>query len=169
MALGRQDTVSSKEAAFSEFMRQAEPQLRRALVASFGADAGRDATAEALVWGWEHWDRLGAMDNPVGYLFRVGQSEARRRRPPVAYLGSSEALDRVAPPDRQPQPSEPGLASALESLSTRQRQTVLLTQGWGYTFQEAASSLSISRSSVQRHVERGMRRLRTAMGVTDVL
>jgi len=35
-------------------------------------------TAEALAYAWENWDRLSSMKNPVGYLYRVGQSRARR-------------------------------------------------------------------------------------------
>jgi DNA-directed RNA polymerase specialized sigma24 family protein len=41
--------------AFSQFVTEVEPRLRRALVALRGAEAGRDATAEALAWAWEHW------------------------------------------------------------------------------------------------------------------
>ena len=35
-------------------------------------------TAEAFGYAWENWDRLKAMKNPTGYLYRVGQSKARR-------------------------------------------------------------------------------------------
>ncbi len=93
MALGRYDTISSKKAAFSEFMIQAEPQLRRALVASFGADAGRDATADALAWGWEHWDRLREMTNPTGYLFRVGSPTIGCGVRPPGALGVARLRD----------------------------------------------------------------------------
>jgi hypothetical protein len=50
-----------------------------ALAAAAGIEAGREATAEALAYGWEHWDRVGSMENPVGYLYRVGRSKARKR------------------------------------------------------------------------------------------
>lgn len=33
-----------------------------------------------MAWGWEHAGELAAMTNPAGYLFRVGQSAARRYR-----------------------------------------------------------------------------------------
>ena len=59
---------------FAAFFAVAEPRLRRALVAAYGADRGGDATSEALVYGWQHWDRVREMANPVGYLYRVGQS-----------------------------------------------------------------------------------------------
>ena len=62
---------------FATFMLDAEPRLRRALVAAFGSQRGREATAESLAWGWEHWTRVRAMHNPVGYLYRVGRSRTR--------------------------------------------------------------------------------------------
>ena len=39
----------------------------------------REATVEALSYGWEHWARVAAMANPVGYLYVVGRDRATRR------------------------------------------------------------------------------------------
>ncbi len=44
---------------FTEFARVLEPGLRRALTAGFGSEVGREAAAEALVYGWQHWERVG--------------------------------------------------------------------------------------------------------------
>ncbi len=44
---------------FEAFVRDAEPRLRRALVAAYGPEQGRDAAAEALAYAWEHWDGCG--------------------------------------------------------------------------------------------------------------
>ena len=41
---------------------------------------GREATAAALGYAWEHWDGLHGIANPVSYLFRVGQSQSRNRK-----------------------------------------------------------------------------------------
>ena len=46
---------------FVGFVSEAEPSLRRALSAAFGSEVGRETTAEALAYGWEHWDRVGAL------------------------------------------------------------------------------------------------------------
>ena len=51
--------------------------LHRALVARNGLDRGADAAAAAMAWAWEHRDELAAIDNPIGYLYRVGQSSLR--------------------------------------------------------------------------------------------
>ena len=73
-------TADDQRTAFTAFVGEVEPRLRRALVALRGRDADRDATAEALAWAWEHWDQVQAMDNPAGYLYRVGTSRSREKR-----------------------------------------------------------------------------------------
>jgi len=85
---------NENETDFTVFVRSAEPQLRQALVAAFGADLGRDAAAEALAWGWQNWDRLSGMDNPIGYLYRVGRTHGlreagRSERPGVEIVEST--------------------------------------------------------------------------------
>jgi Uma2 family endonuclease len=68
------------EDEFASFVAQATPRLRRAFVACRGISGAADATAEALAYAWEHWPRVRVMENPVGYLYRVGQSRTRARR-----------------------------------------------------------------------------------------
>jgi hypothetical protein len=52
--------------SFVEFAVSVEPRLRRALMPTLGVDAATDATAEALAYGWEHWERVRSMSNPAG-------------------------------------------------------------------------------------------------------
>lgn len=146
------------EESFVAFVRSSEAGLRVALVAGHGADRGREAANDALVYAWRHWDRVRTLDNPAGYLFRVGQRAARRRR-----VIPSVGFDRAAGHDPW---VEPGLPAALMGLSTRQRQAVMLVEGYEFTFREAAALVGISLSSVQTHYERGIARLRSALGVT---
>jgi len=63
---------------FTDFVLANERRLRHALTAALGYDLGKDAAAEALAYGWEHWERVGAMENPIGYLFVVGRARGRR-------------------------------------------------------------------------------------------
>ena len=66
--------------AFEEFATRNERRLRIALIATYGPQDGQIAALDALSWAWEHWHDVQAMGNPVGYLYRVGQSSVRRRR-----------------------------------------------------------------------------------------
>jgi hypothetical protein len=49
--------------SFTVFVKELEPRLRHALIPSIGLDGANEATAEALAYGWEHWDRLREMEN----------------------------------------------------------------------------------------------------------
>ncbi len=145
--------------AFEAFVADAEPRLRRALTLERGAHLGRDATAEALAWAWEHWDRVQGMENPVGYLYRVGVSRSRGRR-----------VARPAAPAVVPAPGdgvgfEPALDPALRALPARQRAAVVLVHACGWTHQEVAEALGVSRATVGTHLARGMARLRRDLGV----
>lgn len=152
--------------AFIAFMTDAEPRVRRALVAHYGPDVGREAAAEALAYGWLHWDRVRGMGNPVGYLFRIGQNQARRQ---LGARRRHEVTLRVDPPGPNPEPwYEPGLDRALRGLSAQQRGAVLLVKGYGWTYEETARAMGVRRSTVDKHVARGLAKLRRSLGVPDV-
>ncbi len=151
-----QDTLTE---SFTEFVREVEPRLRHALCAAFGADAGRDATAQALAYGWEHWERVSAMENPAGYLWGVGRNHARRAR-------RHRPIFPEATPDRTPR-VEPALPGGLAKLSERQRTVVMLVHGMEWTLSEVSELLGVSKSTVQTQLERGMAKLRKEVGVSD--
>ncbi len=143
--------------SFSDFYRQYEVTLRQSLSAALGSDVGKDSAAEALAYGWEHWDRVREMDNPVGYLYKVGRDKGRRmrkRRPPVLLPVLGSELPMV----------EPALPKALANLSERQRTAVMLVHSFEWTLSEVADVLGLSKSSVRNHLERGMESLRREIG-----
>ena len=144
--------------SFAEFVTAHERKLRHALISLLGGQLGHDATAEALEYGWEHWDRVRAMENPVGYLYKVGRScgrrEIKRRDRPVF-----DPVDMGRIPE-----VEPKLPAALAQLSERQRMVVVLVHGYGWTPTEVSKFLGLSRSSVRNHLARGLASLRDAVG-----
>jgi DNA-directed RNA polymerase specialized sigma24 family protein len=142
---------------FTTFAREVEPRLRYALVAACGPDRGLDATEDALVFAWEHWEKVQEARNPAGLLYRVGKRRAFRRRRHLPLFGEAPVTD--------PDPPEPGLAPALEHLSKQQRTAVVLIDGFGYTHQEVADLLGVGRSTIQKHHDRGLEKLRRKLGV----
>jgi DNA-directed RNA polymerase specialized sigma24 family protein len=144
---------------FTEFFERTEPRLRNALVAAYGVDIGTEAAADALAYGWEHWNRVSDMDNAIGYLYRVGRSRSRRfrRRPSLPGITRTNPTPWV----------EPGLPAALSRLSDRQRVAIILIHSLGWTYAETAELLGVSIGTVQKHVQRGMGKLRRALGVTS--
>ena len=147
------DAEDRREEQFTAFVAEHEPRLRRAFVATYGGYRGREATAEALAYAWEHWTRLSGMENIPGYLYRVGQSRTKDRRVALAF----------APEDSGDPVFEPGLEPALKSLSDRQRTAVVLVHGFGWTLREVAELSGIKVTTVQNHLERGLVKLRHAL------
>lgn len=144
--------------SFESFAIRDGPRIRAGLVAAYGPQIGLDAAAEAMAYGWEHWDRVGAMGNPAGYLYRVGQSAARTalQSGPVA-----------GPPDNVSIPEvEPALIPALADLSESQRICVLLVVAFGWSRVETAELLGIDESTVRTHLRQGLANLRKALEVT---
>ena len=144
--------------SFTDFVDDVELRLRQALTAALGPEVGREASADALAYAWEHWERISVMENPVGYVYRVGQSRGgrmrRRRRvvlPPVA----TERLPWV----------EPGLPAALARLSEKQRTVVLLLHSYEWTMSEVAGLLGVSKGTVQSYADRAMHGLRRRLKV----
>ena len=140
---------------FEAFVERVESRLRISLTAVFGQEAGRDAAASALAYGWEHWDRVSAMENPVGYLYRVGRSSQRRHKEPVWYDVPEESMPSI----------EPGLPAAIAGLSERQRLAVVLVHAYGWERGEVAKLAGMSVSSVDTHLARGLSKLRQSLKV----
>lgn len=149
-------SVDADEAWFEGFVHEVEPRLRIALVAVFGQDRGRDAAAAALAWGWEHLERIKAMENAPGYLYRVGRSSQRERKRPV--------FASVRPEDRMPD-VEPGLPKALGRLSEKQRIAVVMVHAYGWSRHDVAELVGVSVSTLDSHLARGLEKLRKSLGV----
>ena len=149
------DAVDEFTEPFTIFVKEVETRLRHALVAVFGQEQGREATAEALAYAWEHWHRVGNMDNPAGYLYRVGRTRGQRRRlRPVFDPVPSDHLPEV----------EPGLPAALLGLSEKQRVAVVMVHAYDWPRHEAAELLGVSVSTLDTHMQRGLAKLRQGRG-----
>ena len=142
---------------FEQFVEDEGPRLRAGLVAAYGPEVGLDAVSEAMAYGWEHWDRLSSMANPAGYLYRVGQTAARRsrRRGPLMPVPAIDEAHDV----------EPRLPEALGQLSESQRTCVMLVHAFGWPQTEVAELLGMSVSSVRTHLARGLAKLQSSLEV----
>ena len=147
---------ATKSDLFTEFVRDVEPRLHAALIALLGSDNAREATADALLWAWENWQRVETMENPAGYLYRVARTKARKmfRKPPVLPAAASAEMPWI----------EPKLPKAVGRLPESQRVVVVMVHALGWTQAEVARFLGMSHGSVQKHSERGLAKLRKSLG-----
>ena len=148
---------------FEAFAIDGGERLRRVLVARLGVDVGNDVTNEALTYAWEHWDRMRTLDNPVGYLYRVAQSAARRHarwRRSTALLPAEERSTELG---SSLESVEPRLPTVLAALKPLQRTCIVLVHVYNWTYEETAGAIGISTGAVRNHLHRGLRRLRTEL------
>lgn len=146
---------------FESWFAASSARLHHALVATYGPVDGRAAAIDALGYAWEHWDRVRQIANPMGYLYRVGQSAVRRHRNrpipldgrPVTSVDSSEV--------------DADLHDALAMLTDQQRTVVVMVHAYGWSVRAAAELLDLAPSTVQTHLERAMTRLRAEMEHSD--
>lgn len=148
--------TASVDEAFDRFIHDVERRLTYALCAAYGPEVGREATADALAYAWEHWETVRVLENPSGYLYRVGQSASRRYR-------KHRKLFPAVATARIPH-VEPALPRALESLTKAQRQAVLLLYVLECTESEAADLIGVERSTLRTHRDRGLAKLRDLIG-----
>jgi RNA polymerase sigma-70 factor (ECF subfamily) len=149
--LCERSTVSTPD----EFLAEARPILERALVARFGLRDGMDAAADAVEYAVANWARVSVMENPKGYLFKVGHSKAtraiRRARRLTAFVGEPVTTD---------SPTDLDLQKALLRLPWELRVAVMLVHAHGHTYASAAEVLDIPVTTLTNHVQRGLTQLR---------
>lgn len=147
---------ATKADLFTDFVREVEPRLHAALIALMGTDKAREATADALLWAWENWERVEKMDNPAGYLYRVSRTKARKlfRSPPLLPAAPATEMPWI----------EPKLPSAVGRLPESQRVVVVMVHALGWTQAEVARFLGMSHGTVQKNAERGLAKLRKSLG-----
>jgi len=140
---------------FESFASEVQSRLVGAFIGCRGIDGAADAAAEAIAYAFEHWDRIRVMENPTGYLYRVGQSRTR-----VRPLPSLPAPETIGVPE-----VEPALIPALRALPETQRTAVWLVHACEWRYAEVAEAMGTSVSMVGNHVSRALEALRDALEV----
>jgi RNA polymerase sigma factor (sigma-70 family) len=140
---------------FETFFRDEYERLFRALCLFTGTKHEAEEVAqEAFVIVWERWERVGAMDNPSGYLYRVAMNAARHRfrRGKLArrHLHEATAIDELQRIDDQDEAWR-----ALRALPPQQRAALILVGYLGCSSEEAARILGNKASTVRVLTARG--------------
>ncbi len=140
------------------------------LVAVLGLYCGdrsvaEDCAQEAMV---RLWPRLADIDDPRGWVFRVGfnvAASAFRRRVAErrAVRTLSDAFNPAPAPDAD---RNIDLQRALQALSPRQRQAVVLHYLADLSVPQVATVMSCSQGAVKSHLARGLSALRDS-GLLD--
>lgn len=160
--------MTTSQPVFEDFFESERGRLLRALYLLTGnAQEAEEVLQEAFVAVWERWDRVGAMDDPTGYLYRTALNRHRsglRRTARAARrtIGQAEGGDLFAQADERD-----ALARALARLSPRRRQAIVLTELLGYGSADAGRAMGIADVTVRRLTQEARERLRRDLEDTD--
>ena len=110
---------------------------------------------DAFLRLWERWDRVSAMDDPTGFLFRTAMNvfRSRRRRAVLATkrtLALAPVADELAAVEDRDE-----LVRRMLPLTAHQRAALVLTNYLGYSSDDAARILHVRASTVRALATKG--------------
>ena len=137
--------------SFEAFYRTTYRRLFTALsLATGNRHEAEEVAQEAYVRVFERWDRIGGLDDPTGYLFRVAMNvfRGRYRRASLA-IRRALLLAPAAPDDLAAVEARHEVVRLLSGLEPQARAAVVLTAILDYSAEEAARMLGLRASSVR--------------------
>jgi len=142
---------------FATFYAGSRDPVAKALTVLLGnQDLAVEAVDEAMARAYQRWPRVGALDNPAGWVYRVALNwslsalrQHRRPPPPPGPLHDAPA----------PVASEPDVLRALAELDVRQRAVVVCRYLLGWSEAETATALRTPVGTVKSRLHRATRHL----------
>lgn len=152
---------------FATFYAESGDDCLRAVCASIpNADSAEDLVAEAFARAYQHWSAVRVHPAPTAWVLRTAlnlhRDEWRRRSRPrralsiVQHEPDTERLD-------------PSLVDALDHLSDRQREVLVLRVLLGLSTRQTADEIGIEPSTVPVHLRRALAGLRTSPTIQEYL
>jgi RNA polymerase sigma-70 factor, ECF subfamily len=155
------------ELSFEAFFVAERARLLGALVVMTSNRAeAEEILQDAFLKVWERWERVAAMEEPVGFLYRTAMNLFRKRvrraavavRKAVHVLPTGDDLAEVETRDEA--------VRLLERLTPRERAAIVVTAYLGYSSEEAGELLGIRAATVRVLTNRARATLRGVEEVT---
>lgn len=150
-------SVSGSE-RFEDFYVSTASRVRRTLSVILGsAELAGEATDEAMARAFERWTRISRMENPAGWVYRVGLNWAKRQMRRRSY---------DVPPGARPIATEdlpipdPQLWDALDRLTTDHRTVLVLRYAEDWSVNQIADALNVATGTVKSRLHRALNELR---------
>jgi RNA polymerase sigma-70 factor, ECF subfamily len=147
--------VAEAHASFETFFERTHQRLFGGLCLVTGnRHEAEEIMQDAYLKLWERWDRVSAMDDPSGFLFRTAMNgfRSRYRRASVAIRKrmalAPDVDDLAAVEDRDE------VVRILRPLSPAERAAIVLTTMFGYSSEEVGRLLGVKASTVRAHATR---------------
>ncbi|MCU1364500.1 MAG: putative polymerase subfamily sigma factor [Ilumatobacteraceae bacterium] len=149
-------------ASFEDFYIANRAAVGRALALTLrDAELAADAVDEAMARAYERWTHVETLDNPVGWVYRVGLNWSRSflrragRPTPIWLVTPATAVDERG--------TDPAVDRALGELSVEQRAVVVCRLLLGYSEAQTAQALGIRPGTVKSRLNRATSRLHVSL------
>jgi len=154
--------VSSPPRGFDALFAEEHERVYRGLLFITGSRSdAEELMQDAFLKLWERWDRVGSIDDPVAYLFRIALngSRMRARRAMRASRRLLPLLGGEADPFEHVEARE-DLRVLLRGIPDRQRTALVLTEIFGYTSEQAGEIMHVRAGTVRMLASQGRAALR---------
>ena len=147
----------------SFFDREARTLFRRLYAVTGDAGEAEEIMQDAFLALWERWERVGAMDDPTGYLYRTAMNVFRKRSRRAALVIRKRLALAPDPVPFADIDEQQDVVAALRNLSPKQRAAVVLLDVLDYTSEDAGKALGVSAGTVRGVASRARETLRRQM------
>ena len=147
------------------YQAEARTLFRRLWLVTGNRAEAEELMQDAFLRVWERWERVGVMDDAVGYLYRTAMNLFRKR-----YRRAMLAIRRTvgltpSQDDFEDADDRQTVRRVLATLPPRQRAALVLTEMLGFTAKEAADALGVTDGTIRSLTRHGRDAFRKVMEV----
>ncbi len=136
--------------SFEAFFAAEHARLERALYVLTGnREEAEELMQDSFIAVWERWDRVGPMDDPVGYLYRTAMNRHRGSLRRAARLARKAVPITPSRDELAAAEERDAIARAIAMLPTRQRVAIVLVEMLGFDAPAAASVLKVKEATIR--------------------
>lgn len=157
------DDPSSFDAFFAD---ESQTLFRRMWLVTRDRFEAEEIVQDAFLSVYERWDRVSAMDDATGYLYRTAFN-AWKKRGRRAARAMKQVVSLGATDDFEAADARTIVGEALEHLSPRQRAALVLTELLGFSSEEAGEILGIRAVTARVLASQARSAMRTYLGDPD--
>jgi RNA polymerase sigma-70 factor, ECF subfamily len=158
-------TTVAEQLSFEVFFhREARVMFRRLCAVTGNSAEAEEIMQDAFLALWERWERVSAMDDPTGYLYRTAMNVFRKRSRRAALAIRRALASAPETPAFSEIDEQQDIVAALIELTPRQRAALVLTDVLGYSSGEAGRALGVSAGTVRGLASRARATLRLQAG-----
>ncbi len=151
---------------FEEFYREQRASIGRALAVTLrDTQLASEAVDEAMARAYQRWNRVQSLDNPGGWVYRVGLNWSRSilrramRTAPAWVTTSDTGFDGSG--------IDPAIDKALSELPIEQRAVVVCRLLIGLSEAQTATALGLRPGTVKSRLARASSRLQSLLSPLD--